>query len=124
MEFIKDGCKENNSAQCNWCKDTGWKGPTIYSQLVPAPMPNSENPGHFKDVFDTYMYNKRDTGEAQPVDEFAPQSCKHTQKKLFTPDNICISVKAKNGIEESSILLKRNMLQPTFNTWKSRKHVH
>ena len=66
-------------------------------------MPNSENPGHFKDVFDTYMYNKRDTGEAQPVDEFASQSCKHTQKKLFTPDNICISVKDKNGIVSNTI---------------------
>ena len=35
-------------------------------------MPDRENPDHYKDVFDTS--NERDTGEARPVDEFAPRA--------------------------------------------------
>ena len=46
---------------------------------VPEPMPDRENPGHYKDVFDTS--NERDTGEARPVDEFAPRA---NIKKLST----------------------------------------
>ena len=72
MEFLKDGCKENNGDQCIWCKDAGWRGPTM--ARVPEPMPDRENPGHYKDVFDTS--NARDTGEARPVDEFAPRANK------------------------------------------------
>ena len=53
----------------------GWKGPTM--ARVPEPMPDRESPGHYKDVFDTS--NKRDTGEARPVDEFAP--CANIKKK-------------------------------------------
>ena len=39
---------------------------------VPEPMPDRENPGHYKDVFDTS--NERETGEARPIDEFAPRA--------------------------------------------------
>ena len=72
MEFLKGGCKENNGDQCSWCKDAGWRGPTM--ARVPEPMPDRENPGHYKDVFDTS--NERDTGEARPADEFVPRANK------------------------------------------------
>ena len=84
MEFLKDGCKENNGDQCSWCKDAGWKGPTM--ARVPEPVPDRENPGHYKDVFDTS--NERDTGEARPVDEFAPRA---NIKKLFTANKTDLS---------------------------------
>ena len=96
MEFLKDGCKENNGDQCSWCKDAGWKGPTM--ARVPEPVPDRENPGHYKDAFDTS--NERDTGEARPVDEFAPRA---NRKKLFTADKISLTVNDKKKIEEFSI---------------------
>ena len=70
MEFLKDGCKENNDDQCSWCKDTGWKGPTM--ARVPEPMPDRENRGHYEDVFHTS--DKGDTGEPQLFDDFAPRA--------------------------------------------------
>ena len=94
MEFLKGGCKENNGDQCSWCKDAGWRGPTM--ARVPEPMPDRENPGHYKDVFDTS--NERETGEARPADEFVPRANK---KKLFTANKI--SVNDKKKIEEFSI---------------------
>ena len=60
-------------------------------------MADRENPGHYKDVFDTS--NNRDTGETRPVNEFAPLA--NIKKKLFTTKKI--SVKDKSGIEEFSI---------------------
>ena len=95
MEFLKDGWKENNGDQCSWRKDAGWKGPTM--ARVPEPVPDRENPGHYKDVFDTS--NERDTGEARPVDEFAPRA--NIKKNLFTANKI--SVNDKKKIEEFSI---------------------
>ena len=56
--------------QCSWCKETGWKGPTM--ARVPEPMPERENHGHYKDVFDTS--NKGDTGEPRPVGGFTPRA--------------------------------------------------
>ena len=70
MEFLKNECKENNGDQCSWCKDTGWKGPTMARDL--EPMPDRENRGHYKYVFDTS--NMGDTGEPRPVDDFAPRA--------------------------------------------------
>ena len=94
MEFLKDGCKENNGDQCIWCKDAGWRGPTM--ARVPEPMPDRENPGHYKDLFD--ISNERDTQEARSVDEFAPRT---NIKKLFTANKISFNDNTTHGRTES-----------------------
>ena len=88
MEFLKDGRKENNGDQC-WCKDTVWKGPTM--TRFPEPIPDMEDQGHYKDVFDTS--NKGDTGEPRPVGDFAPHA---NLKKLFMANKISVNNKERN----------------------------
>ena len=63
---------------------------------VSEPMPDRENQGHYKDVFDTS--NKGDTGEPRPVDDFAPRT---NLKKLFMANKV--SVNNKKEIEKFSI---------------------
>ena len=89
MEFLKDGCKENNGDQFSWCKDTGWNDPTM--ARFTEPIPDREDQGHYKDVFDTS--SKGDTGEPRPVDDFAP--CANL-KKLFMANKISVNKKERN----------------------------
>lgn len=92
MKFIKEhyrvGELYNDGDQCSWRRDAGWKGPTM--ARVPEPVPDRDNPGHYKDVFDTL--NERDTGEARPVDEFAPRA---NMKYLSTANKISVNDKKK-----------------------------
>ena len=82
MEFIKDGCKEKDeSKHCDWCKETGWRGPMM--SRVPEPCPDKDNQGHYMDVFKSS--NKTTKGEIRPIDEFAPRA---NLKKLFAEGKI------------------------------------
>ena len=65
---------------------------------VLEPMPDRENPGHYKDVFDTS--NERDTGEARPVDEFAPRA---NIKKLSTTRKKIEEFSIQYAVEEEHV---------------------
>jgi hypothetical protein len=60
-------------------------------------MPDTENPKHYKDVFDTPNTQEEESDEQRPVDEFAPRA---NLKRLFAEDKI--SLKNIKAIEEFS----------------------
>lgn len=59
-------------------------------------MPDKENPGHNKDMFDT-PNSIEDSDKPRPIDEFSPRG---NLKRLFAEDKI--SLKNKKAIEEFS----------------------
>ena len=55
QEFIKEGCKKTTGDICDFCSSCIWVGPRM--GRIPRPEPDPENPGHYKNVFQTLGIN-------------------------------------------------------------------
>ena len=53
---------------CDFCSSFTWVGPDM--DRIPRPEPDPENPGHYKNVFQTLGIN----GEQRQVDDFLPRA--------------------------------------------------
>ena len=95
MEYIKDGCDERSGEQCDWCSTTEWIEPVM--SRIPEPMPDRQNQGHYKDVFDTPS-STDDSGKPHPIDEFSPHA---NLKKWFAEDKISFK---QYAVEEEHVI--------------------
>lgn len=71
MEYIKFACKNDDlPLGCEYCSEHNWIGPPM--KRVSQPMPDTENPGHFLNVFKAPQQD-RSPDDWQPRD--ASQGC-------------------------------------------------
>ena len=75
QEFIKEGCKKTAGDISDFCNSCTWVGP--HMDRIPRPELDPENPGHYKNVFQTLGIN----GKQRQVDDFL-------LKELFAEGNI------------------------------------
>ena len=94
MEFIKDRCRTTSGRRCDFCSSHGWKSPKLF-QGIHARYPDySKLPKfHYKDVFDTTMFQADNTN--REVDDYLPRA---QLKKQFYDGSI--SLDKPENIEE------------------------
>ena len=81
---------------------------------IPQPMPSLENPGHYKEVFDTANYTEN--GCMRHIDDFAQTT---NLKQLFK--NKRISLKEHNQLHEvyEHYIVEQDAVVDYVDTWRS-----
>ena len=52
MEYLYGDCSTAITERCSFCSNKGWTSP-VPMKRIPQPVPDPENPTHFKSVNDT-----------------------------------------------------------------------
>ena len=110
MEFCRDACKESreeSSNLCSWCSNNRWVGPE--TERIPQPVPDSNNPGHFMDIYQT-----ESTGRTP--DDYLPRKCikylyEEHSDSIRNDQDTMKSFCSKYNVEEKHVIAYVNHLK-------------
>ena len=110
MEFCRDACKESreeSSNLCSWCSNNRWVGPE--TERIPQPVPDSNNPGHFIDIYQT-----ESTGRTP--DDYLPRKCikylyEEHSDSIRNDQDTMKSFCSKYNVEEKHVIAYVNHLK-------------